>query len=205
MGKYGPDVIPCHEECDEAGETKACKKCGIIYCKHFASLIDIQFCANCVSDVSLKETILEKIVEHIRSDGSVSFSRKHQAKYVKIMNVDWLFLNHAITEMNDSDIDASIELHRANVDLLLSERESRKLERVRKLAGIRVIRTTTESQEQREKRENKEAERAAKAGKKTSTKNKTTSTEDLAKLLAVLAKAGLTPEQIIAMSQGGKK
>src|SRR5271163_567269 len=202
MPKYASDIIPCCTDCDEKNNNHICKKCAVIYCKHFASVIDIRFCGNCVSDIHLHETILEKTVEHIRSDGSISFSRKYQSKYMKLSGVDWLFAAHAIESMNDDEIDATIEYHRANVGIMLQERESRKQERYQKLAGIKLTNTKHETQIEKEKREAKEA---AKAGKKrVRTSSKELGAEALMQMLAQLAKAGMTAEQIIAMTQKGK-
>ena len=204
MPKYASDVIPVCIECDasEISRVHTCKKCNVSYCKHYQSVTDQRFCGNCISDVRLHETILEKTVEHIREDGSVTFSRKYQAKYMKLEGVDWLFASHAIERMNDAEIDATIEYHRANVGIMLQERESRKQERYQKLAGIKLTNTKHETQIEKEKREAKEA---AKAGKKrVSSRTKEIGAEALMQMLAQLAKAGMTAEQIIAMTQKGK-
>jgi len=199
MPKYSSEVIPCCVECDNSNRTKICCKCSVVFCKHYQSVTDQKFCGNCISDVHLHETILEKTVEHIRDDGSVTFSRKYQAKYMKLSGVDWLFAAHAIESMNDDEIDATIEYHRANVGIMLQERESRKQERYRKLSGIKLTNTKHETQIEREKREAKEA---AKAGKKrVRTSSKELGAEALMQMLAQLAKAGMTAEQIIAMTQ----
>lgn len=200
--KYGPDTIPCCPPCDaESDSTKVCKKCAVVYCKHFASHTDVRYCANCISDFAIKETIMEKIVEHERPDGTVTFSRKYQAKHITLQGTDWLFAAHKIEEMSDAEIDASIEYHRANVGLMLQERESRKLERFKKLSGIKLTHSKGESQHDREKRE---AKAAGASSRKTRVSNKETSADALLKMLQALAKSGVTAEQITAMI-GAKK
>ncbi len=194
MAKYDADVIPACVTCDQRSQTKSCKKCAVVYCKHFQSNIDLNYCANCISDIAIKETIIEKEVEHIRPNGTVSFSRKYQATMIKLQGVDWLFANQLIEHSTDAEIDAAIEYHRANVDMMLMERESRKQERSRKLAGIRIVHTPRESQHEREKK-------ASKTRTKTKVKDEGQSLLDA---LTQLAKAGLTQEQIIAMIGGGK-
>lgn len=203
MGKYAADSIPICSNCDAQDATtnaiKSCKKCHINYCKHFASVTDVQFCGNCIADLKLVETVLEKTVEHERPDGTVTYSRKYLARRLRLLGNDWLFASHLIAEMTDADIEASVEYHRANVDLMLQEREARKLERYRKLAGIKVTRSSTESQEQREKRENKEV------NKKTNVKEKDPA-QIATDLISKLSKMGLTPEQILAaFNVGGVK
>jgi hypothetical protein len=199
--KYGPDTIPCCEACDVIPDgTKVCTKCAVVYCKHFASSTDVRYCANCISDFTIKETIMEKIVEHERPDGTVTFSRKYQARHITLQGTDWLFAAHKIEEMTDAEIEASIEYHRANVGLMLQERESRKLERFKKLSGIKLVHQKHESQLEREKREAKGSR------KKTRTKEKEINTaEAIMKMLQTLAAAGLTAEQIAAMVGGGKR
>lgn len=194
MAKFAIDAIPICTICDAKDETKSCQKCHVNYCKHFASVTDLRFCGNCIADVKLIETVLEKTVEHERPDGTISFSRKHLARRLRLIGNDWLFASHLIEEMSDAEIEASVEYHRANVDLMLQERESRKQERYRKLAGVKVIHIKHESQEQREKREAKSSKNHMKE------KDPAQIATDL---VTKLAKMGLSMEQIMA-ALGGK-
>jgi hypothetical protein len=194
MGKYTQDSIPICPLCDAKDETKVCKKCKIVYCKHFASVFDYNYCGNCVAEIKLVETLLEKTVEHQKPDGTTIFVRKFLARRLRLVGNDWLFLSHLIMEMSDADIEAAIELHRCNVDILIQERTERNQERYRKLAGIKVQKPG-ESQEQREKREAKEL---AKKGIKE--KDPAAMATDL---ITKLSKMGLTPEQIIAALSTG--
>ena len=119
------------------------------------------------------------------------------------MGNDWLFASTLIAEMNDAEIEATIEYHKANVSLMLMERESRKLERYHKLAGVKLVNVQHESQEQREKREEKEA-KAAERKNRVRVKDKTPSADDAVAMITKLAKMGLTQEQILGLL-GGKK
>lgn len=201
MPKYPSDVIPCCVDCDARNQTKVCKKCGVVFCKHYSSSTDYRYCANCISDFSIKETIMEKVVEHERPDGTITFSRKYQARHIMLQGTDWLFAAHKIEEMDDQEIEATIEYHRANVGLLLDERQSRQHERYKKLAGIKIISVKHETQEDREKREAKEL---AKANKKSRVKTKDVTMDTLAAALQQLAKSGLTQAQIVEMLKGKK-
>lgn len=190
MAKYAADEIPICHTCDSRDLTRTCKRCNVQYCKHYASATDLRFCSNCGGDVTIKESLLEKTVEHIKPDGTVGFSRKFMAKLTKLEGVDWLFAAHLIEEMDDASIDATIEYHRANVDLMLMEREARKQERYMKLASVKVV-----------------LKPRAEVNNDGSTKTKrvTTRTKDkdpaavLLEALQNLAKAGLSVEQITAM------
>lgn len=194
--KYADDEIPICVRCDKLDELKVCKKCHVQYCKHFSAVIDTNFCANCIGDVQLIETVIEKTVEHERPDGTISFSRKSQARRLRLVGNDWLFLSHLIGDMSDAEIEASVEYHRANVDLMLQERESRKQERYRKLANIKIVHNPGESQEQRERRESK-------ANRKSKVKEKDQG-QALLDALTMLAKSGMSQKQIMDLL-GGKK
>ena len=197
MGRYNSDTIPCCAKCDSKDETKICKRCSVVFCSHFASTTDNRYCGNCMADFCVKETIMEKVVDHFRNDGTVSFSRKFQCKHMKLEGNDWLFATNLIPDMSDQDIEAAIEYHKSNVSLMLMEREARKLERYHKLAGVKVTRPG-ESQEAREKREAREAK------KRTTVKDKVPSPDDIVAMLTKLATAGYTPDQLAALL-GGKK
>ena len=82
MPKYGSDTIPVCINCDRNNLTKSCAKCGVAYCKHYTSNIDIAFCSNCVSDITLKESIIEKEVRREHSDGSYTFARSYTARKI---------------------------------------------------------------------------------------------------------------------------
>lgn len=205
MAKYDAETIPCCPKCDSTNVTKVCKKCAVLYCVHFASTTDYRYCGNCISDFHIRETIMEKVVEHEKADGTVTFSRKYQAKHMTLTGTDWLFAAALIVDMTDSEIEESIEYHRANIGLMLQERESRKLERYQKLSNIKIANIKHETQLEREKREEKEAAKLAKAnGKKTRVKEKEVTGDQLLNMLQQLAKSGLSVEQITGML-GGKK
>lgn len=193
MPKYSGDTIPVCLNCDRNNLTKNCKKCGVAYCKHYSSITDIRFCANCVSDISLHETIIEKEIEHVRADGSITFSRKYQARKITMLNVDWLFINKAIEDSTDAEIDATIEYHASIKDLMLMERASRQLERSRKLASIKIVHSPNKSQH--------DIEQASK--KKSKSKEREITQEDLLAALTLLTKS-MTPEQLGELLKGKK-
>lgn len=194
MAMYDASTIPVCLKCDNKDATKICKKCAVVYCVHFASKTDLRYCANCISDFHLKETIMEKVIEHERADGTITFSRKYQAKHIMLQGTDWLFQMALIPEMSDIEIDENVTYHQANISIMLQERESRKLERIRKLAGIKIAKSTNESQEQRDKRLARES--------KIRVKEKDLTPEAM---MAAIAKAGLSPQQIMDALMGVKK
>lgn len=190
MATFDAETIPVCISCDNKEQTKTCLRCHVNYCLHYASKTDNRFCANCISDFHLHETIMEKQVSHELADGTVTFSRKYQARHIKLMGNDWLFAAGLIQDLTDAQIEESIEYHKANVSLMLMERESRKLERFHKLAGIKVTMAAPKPKD--------------KAATKTKVKEKAVSPDDIVAMLTKLASSGYTPEQLMA-AVGGKK
>lgn len=210
MAKYSADTIPVCLACDNSNKkdaTRTCKRCGVTFCKHFMSTTDVRFCANCIGDVLLRETIMEKEISHERADGTVSFSRKYQARRITLQGIDWLFASTLIENSSDEELEATIEYHRANVDLMLMERESRKLERIKKLAGIRIPRSTAVSQHERDKQMGKDATSVLKGSKRTKTKEKDITPEAMLAAIMQLASNGSAADRakLIAALGGASK
>lgn len=105
-----------------------------------------------------------------------------------MLNVDWLFINKAIEDSTDAEIDATIEYHASIKDLMLMERASRQLERSRKLASIKIVHSQNKSQHEVE-------QDAARKGKKSKLKEREITQDDLMAAIALLAKS-MTPEQL---------
>lgn len=204
MSKYAEDQMPICARCDRKDETKVCLRCSIVFCQHFASPTDYRYCGNCLADFTIKETIMEKIIDRQKSDGTYTHSRKFLARHIKLEGTDWLFAIGLISDKSDEELDSEIEYHKANVDLLLQEREARKLERIKKLASIKLPSIKHETQEQREKREAREA--AAK-GKRTRVNDKAPVTvEALAALLSKIGGGKISPEKLTEMlANAGKE
>jgi hypothetical protein len=194
--KYDASTIPICLPHEKREETKICKKCNITYCPCFASKVDIRFCANCMGDFKVRNTIVEKEVEYLKPDGTVYFQRKYQAMAIKLEGTDWLFTAENLLNLSDEDIEATIEYHKANYSIMLMERENRKTERMNKLASQKILPPNRLSQHEREKKE--AAANKPKTSRVKSMKN--VSPEDLLKVLL----GSMSPEQIAA-ALGGKK
>lgn len=135
--KYPESVIPVCDLCKE-DETKLCLKCGVAFCAHFSSTTDIRFCANCLDDFRVVETIEIKTTERQNEAGEVISRRRQICKNLRLEGTDWLFESTRIQDMTDDEILASVEYHGAIKSLLINEREDRKLARYKKLSGIRI-------------------------------------------------------------------
>jgi hypothetical protein len=135
--KYGTEVIPVCDLCTNI-ELKGCEKCGIHYCKHFASPTDFRFCSNCMYDFKVVETIETKITEHLNDAGEVVSRKRQVCKNLRLQGTDWLFTAHKITTLTDEELIATIEYHREIASRMLQERETRRVEHYQKLKQVKL-------------------------------------------------------------------
>jgi hypothetical protein len=139
--KYDEHIIPVCEECGKASEpaTKHCEKCGIEYCQHFASNIDLRYCANCMDDFKVVNSVEIKVTEyHNPENGEVTSRRRQLCKKLHLQGTDYLFAAAQIGKLSDEELDATIEYHKAIASIMLNEREVRKVENNQKLQKIKL-------------------------------------------------------------------
>ena len=189
--RYPSDIIPVCVDCAN-NDQEICKRCAIAYCKHFASTIDFHYCANCLDDFSVVETIETKTTEYTNEHGVVTSRKRQMAKNLKLTGTDWLFAQYAIENLTDEELVETIEYHRNIASLMLMERETRKTEEYKKLAGIKVRVITKEP-----KGDGKDKAPKTPKAKKEPDQNA------IFAALQTLLSANMTPEQIMAL--GGKK
>lgn len=140
--RYTHDSIPICPVCEFAPEglisvTKSCERCGISFCSHFASNTDVRMCGNCLDDFRIVESVETKITQHVDEEGNVLSQRRQIARNLKLTGTDWLFAAAKISTLNDEEMDASIEYHRAIFNSLLEERELRRKEYFNKVHNIK--------------------------------------------------------------------
>lgn len=197
--QYDKEIIPVCELCKDLAEQKSCAKCGIEYCEHYASNIDIRFCGNCMRTVVLTvETEIRK-TEHHNDDGEITYTKRDVCKRLRLTGTDYFFAAHQISSLNDDDLDTTIEYHRAIMSAMVMEREDRRVEKFQKISKIilsnKASRTDVDST-------------GAIKGSLKNPKDKTvkvTKKNDSNALLAALQtllNAGLTQDQISNLSKG---
>lgn len=164
-----------------------CAKCGQAFCLHFASTVDAQFCVNCMSDISITKQIITKTYEHRNPEtGETKFYRR-KARSIKIEGLDWLFSQRKIKELDDTELDLSIEYHRNILHLMISEQEQRRSEKLHRYANVTY------------KSPAKVADTTTTTVKKTRTVTKDKASEQLQALMKNMLSKGLTLAQIQAM------
>ncbi len=221
--RYGADVIPVCQQCaieetktsilSKDSITKNCAKCGIAYCEHYSSDVDVRFCGNCMVDFKVTNSVEVRTEDHLNDEGKVVYSKRVHCKVLHLEGSDWLFTASKISTLSDTDLDATIEYHRAIAGLMLSEREERRVEKYQKLNKMVIklqkrddvdqtgaVKGSLRTPAQKAERE------ADKAAKKLTMKSKTAKVPDAQQAMdavAILLKAGISKEQIAAML-GGK-
>jgi hypothetical protein len=167
-----------------------CARCGQAFCFHFASAVDVQYCVNCLSDISVSKSAITKTYEHKNAQGDTVFYRR-RAREIQIKGLDWLFAQRKIVELSDLELDLSIEYHRNILSLMCIEQEQRRTAKMHRYANVKihitpsvidVSHTTTTT-----------------TVKKTRTVSKTKAQEQLAALLKNMAAKGMTMDKIAAM------
>jgi hypothetical protein len=114
-----------------------CTKCSQVFCLHFASNIDPQYCIECLSDVTLHKEVVIKTYEYEGDDGEVK-QYKRRAKSIRLEGLDWLFMARKIVDLSDESLELAIEYHREYLQGLLTEREARKAKFLHRYAGVKL-------------------------------------------------------------------
>lgn len=119
-----------------------CTKCRSLYCTHFTSNIDPQYCVECLSDISLqKETVVKTYTTESydeNTDTTTTSVYKRRAKSIKLEGLDWLFAQRKIVSMSDESLELAIEYHREILTGMMAEREDRKAKFMHRFAGIKA-------------------------------------------------------------------
>lgn len=119
--RYALTEIPICAVCMAASSpTKVCVKCSREFCAHYASVIDLQYCTNCMEDVQIE------------------VYKKRDYKNIKLNGTDFYFAERVIPEMSDAQIDVNIEYYSAMLSGLILEKQERKIERQTRLSKIQV-------------------------------------------------------------------
>ena len=112
-----------------------CATCSLIFCTHFASNIDPQFCTECFSDITLHKEVITKTYQYENADGEVA-EYKRKARLIRLEGLSWLFIQRKILDMSDEALELAIEYHREIMTGMVSEREQRKNKFMHRYAGV---------------------------------------------------------------------
>ena len=119
-----------------------CVKCGSIYCVHFASNIDPQYCVECLADITLHKESIVKTYTHEsydeETDTVTTTEYRRRATSFKLEGLDWLFAQRKIVSMRDEELELAIEYHRELLQGMLHERDDRRTKKMHRFAGVRL-------------------------------------------------------------------
>ena len=112
---------------DSLSLQRRCTKCNLIFCPHFASKIDFQYCQYCFHDLILEDSIIRRIEETKSLSGKKIFTRIMRARHLVFKGQDWMFAQARVIDMTDEELSVTIEYHKAIFGEMLNEREARKI------------------------------------------------------------------------------
>lgn len=114
-----------------------CSRCTLLFCTHFTSNIDPQYCTECLSNMSLHKEIITKTYDVINDEGEVIKQVKRTARLRRLEGMDWLFSQRKIYSMSDESLELAIEYHREILTGMLNEREQRKAKFLHRFANVK--------------------------------------------------------------------
>lgn len=172
-----------------------CTQCNKVYCLHFASTIDPKYCTSCLNDVVVTEETIKKTSEHYNENTDKVYRKVQSAKRITIGGLHWLFQARKIDTLSDLELELAIEYHMEYLNLLLREREERRVERAHRNKNVKInfssVQVTESSTIEVKKTRVKKATKVDPA-------------QQLAEALADLQKLGFSPEMIAKMAASGK-
>lgn len=114
-----------------------CERCEQPFCFHFASRIDVKYCVNCLSDVTVTKQTITKEYTHRDEQEKITSVYRRKAREIKISGLSWLFVQRKVSELSDMELDIAIEYHRNLLILLINEQEAKRNARMHRYAGIK--------------------------------------------------------------------
>lgn len=201
------DLLVC-DTCFEKNLTEnvhiqECVICNEEYCAHHASIVDPSHCNECLHDVSVTIETIQKIAIHENPETGHKTKRSRKARQITIGGLHWLFTQRKIPTLNDAELAVSIEYHRAFYDALVYEREKRRTEHFHRNANKPYKINTSSS--------GATLDNTVTTSKTTVKKSRTikvvkpdAAAANLASLIEVLKKQGLSIEQIKAIAMSKK-
>src|SRR5215472_5161689 len=97
------DSVELQRICGNCNLIKSCARCKKIFCPHYSSKIDFQFCAYCFHDVTLEDSIIRRIEETRSLSGKKIFTRIMRARHLVFKGQDWMFAQQRVVDMTDAD------------------------------------------------------------------------------------------------------
>jgi hypothetical protein len=114
-------------ECNSQFLKRDCPRCNLVYCPHYASKIDFQYCQYCFHDLVLEDSIIRRIEETKSLSGKKIFTRVMRARHLVFKGQDWMFAQARVVDMTDEELGVTIEYHKAIFGEMINEREARKI------------------------------------------------------------------------------
>ena len=141
------------ENCELKNLTEAigiakCSRCSSKFCEHFSSIVDTKYCVECLAEIKVeKEVVVQLTPFYTKETGELQYKRGRLATDIRISGTDWLFMSRKIPTLTDLELELVIEYHKSMAQLLLDERETRRMNYRHRFAGVKVTNTGSASGE----------------------------------------------------------
>lgn len=114
---------------------KSCSRCNEQFCQHGASKLDPQYCVHCCNDFKVVDAVETQQRPLLNAKGDVIGVRHFKVRHLTLSGMDWLFFNRAIATMSDVELEHAIEYHLSFYHGLIYEREARRVKRAQRNKG----------------------------------------------------------------------
>jgi hypothetical protein len=173
-----------------------CVKCELLYCTHFASTIDPQYCTECLSDVTLHKEVVTKTYSYYNEETDTVTEYKRRARYIKLEGLDWLFAQRKIVALSDNELELAVEYHREILNGMLKEREERRIKQLHRYANTVADKVTHNLDSAQVTEQSVKRTKTIQSSKAAATANAT---------MAAMLAGGMTAAELLAMLQKVKE
>jgi hypothetical protein len=138
MEEQAPDPVsivclPCTEEnLTDKIFLGRCVDCNRLYCSHRASVVDSNYCSDCLSDVTLTIEKIHVVETVVSPKSGNSYTKTQTGRRIVLGGAQWLFHQRRIKELTDDELELSIQYHFTTYIGLIKERDQRKAEHMRR-------------------------------------------------------------------------
>lgn len=175
------------DRCFACGDTTdyqlhRCNGCKRLHCITHSSKVDIQYCEQCVMDVTVTEETFQRVEQTYNEEtDTIETKTTGPSKKISFSGADWTFINAGIHTLSDEELKVHMQIYRAAVSLMESETLQRKIKQMVavRINGSVISSKTTEI--------------------KTVKRTKVVKPLDLNAIAEQMRKLKLTPEQIKAI------
>jgi hypothetical protein len=111
-----------------------CTDCNRLYCRHRASVVDSNYCSDCLSDVTLTVEKIHVVETVVSPKTGNSYTKTQTGRRITLGGAQWLFHQRRIKDLTEDELELTIQYHFTTYIGLIKERDQRKAEHMRRNA-----------------------------------------------------------------------